>query len=226
MTTRNKIINQVYNQVWNQVFSQVYDQVNNQVRIQVENQVYNQVRTQVWNQVRNQVENQVWNQVENQVRNQVWNQVENQVGNQVKNQVYKFINPYLFGSFDSSYFSFYDYMSSLNIEIDNKINYYKAMTELGCVYSFPNWCVVSQKPIKINMKAELLHNELEPSIVYDGINPIEIYSIEGNIISKDDHNIIKELIISQSKKLALLNIKNSNQSIANIAKKILCITST
>jgi hypothetical protein len=186
LNAENKVWNQVRNQVNDQVNDQIWNQVRNQIFKQVSNQVSNQVFSQVWNQVSDQVSNQVCDQVRNQVFKQVSNQIWNQVRNQVKNQVKYYIHPYIDGHLYSSFFGFYDFMNEvLNIEFDckEKYDWYKKTIQIGNFYPLENICIVSQKPIEINMMDGKLHADGKPSVVYgDGFS---VWSLNGIMVTKE-----------------------------------------
>ncbi len=210
----NQVRNQVENQVRNQVCNQVDNQVTNQIRNQVTNQVWNQVKNQVRNQVTNQVWNQVWNQVCNQVDNQVTNQIRNQVTNQVWNQVKSFIWPYLDGHLWSSWFTYYDFMRSINVRgFTPKFDILQKITDLGLIYPLDNICIVSEKPIEIHMRNGVLHNEKSASVVYaDGT---KVWSLNGVRVSQ-------EIVETQAENLdAHLLLKERNAEVRReIVRKI------
>ena len=98
-----------------------------------------------------------------------------------------FVAPYLCGNFDSSFFSFYDFIYSNLIVIPNdlvqKWNSYKWTTEVGLIYPFDNFCIISEKPTKINTKNGILHSEIGASVEYtDGF---AIYSLNGVAVPKE-----------------------------------------
>jgi hypothetical protein len=191
---RSQVESQVGRQVWSQVESQVGRQVWSQVESQVGRQVWSQVRRQVGRQVRSQVGSQVWSQVESQVRRQVWSQVgsqvERQVESQVRSQVGLFVWPYLGGQFDSSYFSFYEFMFDvLKIPFPSKLvrkekwDSYLQITKSGIIYPTDDFCVISNKPKEINMRNGVLHAEGKPSVLYnDGFS---VWSLNGVRVSKE-----------------------------------------
>jgi len=187
---RNRVENQVREQVWNRVEEQVWNRVWNRVR----EQVWNRVREQVRNQLNEQVENQVWNRVEEQVENQVREQVENQVLDRVREQVRgqvldrveNFIYPYLGGQFDSAYFSFYDFCNKvlkINFQCQEKWNCYLRTSDVGLIYPFKEFCVISEKPTEIKMKNGVLHNESGAAIQY--ADDFSIYCLNGIKVSKE-----------------------------------------
>ena len=208
-----QVYNQVNNQIYKQIWNQVRDQVNNQVRVQIYNQVNNRIYKQVWNQVRNQVDdqvrvqiyNQIYNQIYKRVRNQVrdqvriqiykqvWNQIRGQVSNQVDDQVkdekiMDYISPYFQGSYDTYIFSYFDYIiEALGVKIENKLknkyDIWKNTTKYGQIYSLNNICIVSEKPLKINLnERRRLHADMEPAIKYSG--GLELYYLNGIKVPK------------------------------------------
>ena len=132
-----QVQSQVRSKVESQVGSEVGSQVRSKVELQVSSQVESKVESQVWLQVRSQVESQVWSQVDSQVWSQVRSQVRSQVDSQVESQLEYFLLPYLHGQFDSSYFSFYDFIFEI-IKIINPFkdlfNSYIKTTECGIIY--------------------------------------------------------------------------------------------
>src|SRR3990167_5157352 len=178
----DQVETQVWDQVWDQVGAQVgdqvWDQVGGQVGAQVRDQVWDQVGDQVWAQIRDQVGDQVETQVWDQVGDQVWAQIRDQVGAQVGAQVKNFIWPYVSGNLWSGWFSFYDFMFSAVIKLETPLfTDLKEMSKLHLVYPLDQACVLSQKPIEINMTNGLLHKDGAPSIKYaDGFS---VWSLNG-----------------------------------------------
>ena len=152
-----------------QVVAQVREQVWEQVRGQVRERVRGQVLGQVWGQVLEQVSGQVLRQVREQVSRQVLRQVREQVRGQNKD----FFFPNLYGCLDAGYISFYDFIfSELGIENPVKEAYgaFKSTLETGCIYAMKKFCVISQKPTKINMVNGKLHSNGSPAWEYaDGV---------------------------------------------------------
>ena len=111
---------------------------------------------------------QVWSQVESQVRSQVWSQVE------------LFVYPYFDGNLMSSYFSFYDYCNKvlkIKFKEQKKWDCYLQTSNVQLIYPFKEFVVMSEKPIDIKMKNNILHNENGPSIKYaDGFS---VWSLNG-----------------------------------------------
>ena len=105
-------------------------------------------------------------------------QVRSQVGAQVGAQVKNFIWPYVSGNLWSGWFSFYDFMFSAVIKLETPLfTDLKEMSKLHLVYPLDQACVLSQKPIEINMTNGLLHKDGAPSIKYaDGFS---VWSLNG-----------------------------------------------
>ena len=103
---------------------------------------------------------------------------ESQVGAQVGAQVKNFIWPYVSGNLWSGWFSFYDFMFSAVIKLETPLfTDLKEMSKLHLVYPLDQACVLSQKPIEINMTNGLLHKDGAPSIKYaDGFS---VWSLNG-----------------------------------------------
>ena len=153
-------------------------QVMSQVRSQVESQVWSQVEVQVWSQVDSQVGSQVMSQVRSQVWSQVESQVKSQVESQVESQVWSYIHPHLDGHLWAAYLSFYDYFSEIvKIKLCDNLNIIKRTLILGNIYPLYNVCIISQKPIEINIVDGLLHAEGKPSIKY--VDGFSVWSLNG-----------------------------------------------
>ena len=88
--------------------------------------------------------------------------------------------PYLHGQFDSSYFSFYDFIFEI-IKIINPFkdlfNSYIKTTECGIIYPCDHFCVISNKPSKILMSNGQLHSEGSSAIEYN--DGFKIWSLNG-----------------------------------------------
>jgi hypothetical protein len=103
-----------------------------------------------------------------------------------KNKTYQFHRPYIYGSFDVGQIAFYDYINEgLGLELHENFKIYKEISNLGFVYCFPKYCVVSQKPNFISMKDGNLHNENGPALTYAGEPNVEVYSLNGVTVSKE-----------------------------------------
>ena len=116
------------------------------------------------------------------VQSQVWSQVRSQVGSQVES----FIWPYLDGHFFSSYFSFYEFCNKvlkISFNCQRKWNLYLQTSDLGLIYPFEDFVVISEKPTEIKMKNMVLHNDGGPSIEYaDGFC---VWSLNGVRVTKE-----------------------------------------
>ena len=97
-----------------------------------------------------------------------------------------FIYPYLCGSFDSSFYAFYDYCEKvlkIKYKVHRKWNSYLNLSNYNLIYPFEEFVVFSEKPTNINMHKNVLHNETGPSIKYaDGF---EVYSLNGVRVPKE-----------------------------------------
>lgn len=103
-----------------------------------------------------------------------------------RKDVPKFVHPYIDGSFSASYFSFYDYMNKiLEIKFDNQESFdiYMQTVSIGLVYPLDEICIVSEKPIEINMKDGKLHADGKPSIKYKG--NFNVWSLNGVRVTKE-----------------------------------------
>jgi hypothetical protein len=185
----NEVWNEVGNEVWNEVRNEVENEVRNEVWNEVWNEVRNEVENEVWNEVENEVGNEVWNEVENEVRNEVWNEVENEVRNEVWNEVWNEVGkevgkevrskiknyyyPYLYGSFDANYFSYYNYFwKECNIKYKNlrKYKIYSKLINFNFIHCLKDICFISQNSsiIRKNLKGQL-HADENPALKYKGL---------------------------------------------------------
>ena len=200
------------------LFNLLYGKIESilQVESQVRSQVGSQVRSQVRSQVGSQVESQVRSQVGSQVESQVWSQVGSQVRSQVESQVESFIYPYLNNLCWAGYYGFYDFMNKeLGIVFNKQKEWNLLMTlkDLSWIYPFKDFCVISEKPHKINIKNGLLHCENGMSIEYaDGFG---VYSLNGVRVNK-------EIVIIPAKQLdPQLLLKEQNAEVRReIVRKI------
>lgn len=174
---------QVREQIWEQVSEQIKEQVNDQVRKQVVGQVVGQVYDQVYDQVHKQISEQVWNQTGEQVGEQVYEQVGEQVRGQVENQFPSFVYPCIDGNFSAGYFANYAFMNEvlgIDFPCKEKWEWYKSTTKIGLFYPLENVCVISRKPIEINMKDGKLHADGKPAIKYkDGFS---VWALNGVVV--------------------------------------------
>ena len=80
----------------------------------------------------------------------------------------------------SSYFSFYDYCNKvlkIKFKEQKKWDCYLQTSNVQLIYPFKEFVVMSEKPIDIKMKNNILHNENGPSIKYaDGFS---VWSLNG-----------------------------------------------
>jgi hypothetical protein len=94
----------------------------------------------------------------------------------------EFVWPYLSGSFDANIFAFYDYcIEVLGCKIEKellaKYMTWKGTSELGLIYPFDDVCLVSEKPVEIHRKGQVLHNENGPAVKYAG--GFSLYMLNG-----------------------------------------------
>ena len=123
-------------------------------------------------------------QVREQVRDQVWAQVGDQVGAQVREQIGGPIWPYLWGQFDASYFSFYDFVKNvLNLPLSDNFNLYRQTTEVGIIYPLNQFCIVSKRLKTVTMNENGLHCESGPALSYD--DGTEIWALNGVRVTKE-----------------------------------------
>lgn len=89
-----------------------------------------------------------------------------------------FINPYIYGSFDSWY-SFYDYFDNEVFKLEKRDLFYivTELSKLGLTWCCDEFCVVCQKPSLIKMVDGKLHCEDGPAIMYD--EDFKVYSLNG-----------------------------------------------
>jgi hypothetical protein len=167
---RNEAQNEVRNEIWNEVRNEIWNEVENEVRNEVRNKVWNEVRNEIWNEV----ENEVWNEVENEAQNEVGDEVWKEVWNEIRQEIKIYTFPYLYGSFDSSYFSFYSYCRDiLNIKYKASYAYkiYEKTINFNIIYCLKDICIMSENPIEINRNSDgRLHANGKPALRYKNLN--------------------------------------------------------
>ena len=128
----------------------------------------------------------LYNFVYNKDGSQVESQVESQVRSQVRSQVESFVYPFLGGNFDSSYFSFYNFCNKvlkINFQQQEEWDCYLRTSDVGLIYSFKDFVVISEKPASIKMKDMVLHNDSGAAVLYaDGFS---VYALNGVRVSKE-----------------------------------------
>ena len=133
--------------------------------------------------IKKDISNEVENEVRNEVRNEVWNEVSNEV--RKNNLLISFFSSYLWGSFDATYFSFYNYFLNelkINYKCKEKYMLYEKLLSYGYIYSLKNICFVSEKPIKIKKQNKRLHADIESALEYaDGFS---LYRLHGVSVPK------------------------------------------
>lgn len=134
-----------------------------------------------------------------------WNYIQEVCGKKMN-----FVWPYFSGSYDVNIFAFYDYcITELGIKIEDellkKYNAWKATHNLGLIFPFDDKCIVTEKPIEIHRKGNVLHNETGPAIRYsDGFS---VYILNGV-------RMIKEYVETPWDKLdAKIIIKEKNAEV-------------
>lgn len=96
-----------------------------------------------------------------------------------------FISPYLYGNYDASYFSFYDYMNEVfGFDFGEKWDWYKSTSQISLFYPLENICIISRKPIEINInKKGQLHADGKPALLYkDGF---AVWALNGIRVTKE-----------------------------------------
>ena len=107
---------------------------------------------------------------------------------EVCHQKMDFVWSYFVGSFDTNIFAFYDYcIEELGVSIQtNLMKKYKSWREsskLGLIYPFDDVCVISEKPVSIVRKGNMIHNDNGPAIMYrDGFS---VYILNGVRMKKE-----------------------------------------
>lgn len=99
-----------------------------------------------------------------------------------------FVYPYMDGSFFVGYFAFYDFLFSetsvtpLSGELLERYNWYRDTTQLSLIYPLKEFCVLSEKPIKVKMRNGVLHADGESALEYsDGFS---LYMLNGVQVPK------------------------------------------
>src|SRR5690606_33613684 len=100
---------------------------------------------------------------------------------QVREQVKNFVWPWVFGQWEASSLSFYDFFlpeTQLEIsdELRRKFDIWEATAELGIIYPLEHVAVVCQKPKAIYKNEYGLHCEGGMALEYEGWG---IYSLNG-----------------------------------------------
>ena len=171
----DQVVAQVAAQVRAQVAAQVADQVAAQVGAQVKDQVWDQVSDQVGAQVvahvraqvSDQVADQVVAQVRAQVRDQVVAQVAYQVGEQVAAQVERFEYSRFWNQFESGWFSFYDTMDELGVDVSKLDGLMEMARSAGPSWLWWDIALVSDRPMVIHRdERNRLHSASGPALVY------------------------------------------------------------
>jgi len=97
-----------------------------------------------------------------------------------------FVYPYLYGSFDSSFFSFFNYIEevlNVNYNCGAKWEWYKNTSNFGFIYPLENICIISRKPVFIRMVDGILHSDNSPAVEYaDGFS---VYCLNGVRVNKE-----------------------------------------
>lgn len=112
----------------------------------------------------------------------VWDSIWASFGDSVWDSLYY---ECIFGSHDAAYLGLYNYfLEVLKIESCNKlIPLMDLSKEVGWFFPYKDVCVISEKPIKINLKNGRIHCEDDPSILYkDGFS---VYGLNGIIVTKE-----------------------------------------
>jgi hypothetical protein len=102
-----------------------------------------------------------------------------------------FTMPALAGSFDASTFAFYDFFRDelgISYEKNEEYEMWKRTTRLGLIYNIKDvsdhdMCIVSQKPIKVNLdENNVIHGDGKPAVEYAGRGKIKIYALHGTVV--------------------------------------------
>ena len=107
---------------------------------------------------------------------------------EVCNQKMDFVWSYFVGSFDTNIFAFYDYcIEELGVSIQKdllkKYKSWRESSKLGLIYPFDDVCVISEKPVSIVRKGNMIHNDNGPAIMYrDGFS---VYILNGVRMTKE-----------------------------------------
>ena len=107
------------------------------------------------------------------------------MGSQVRSQVPSFVYPYLNNSFWVGYYGYYEFINKeLGLKFDRQKEWdlLVSLKDMSWMYPFKDFCVMSEKPIEINMKNGLLHAEGKPSVKYaDGFS---CWSLNGVAVTQ------------------------------------------
>lgn len=155
---KDKVWDKIGIKVWTKVRAKVWDKVGDKVRTEVGAKVWAEVRDKVWTKVRAKVWTKVRDKVRTEVRVCIW--------------------PYIDGHFSANWFSFYEYMhNEFGVQYDDNYETYKKSLDFELIYPLDDICIVSRKPIEINLTKDELHADLKPAVLYaDGF---AIWSLNG-----------------------------------------------
>lgn len=95
-----------------------------------------------------------------------------------------FVWPFLDGQFNAGYFSYYDFLiNELGVKIEHEHwNWYCSTVNSGPIFTLDDYCFISDRPSKINMKNNVLHCEDGPSVRYE--DDFKIFSLNGVLVDE------------------------------------------
>lgn len=188
-SVRSKVESAVNSAVYSAVYSAVDSAVESAVESDVDSAVYSDVNSDVYSAVGSKVESAVRSAVRSAVYSAVESAVESVVESAVRSAVYLAVESAVLkenrfyldrcgGNLWSGWQAYYDYMLMLGVkECKKLIPTFELSKQCGYIIPYKNYCFITEKPTKINMKNGKLHNETGKSIEWsDGWG---LYSLDG-----------------------------------------------
>jgi hypothetical protein len=141
----------------------------------------------------------------------------------LKLQIEQFYTPYLRGSFDASFYSFYDFFRDevgIKYEVNAEYEAMRASHILGYIFNIKdvgpqNMCIVCQKPVEINLNENnVIHGDGQPAIRYKGRGNVRVYALNGIVVPE-------WLAMTKSTDIPLKNynlIENADQKMEFVKK--------
>lgn len=134
----------------------------------------------------------------------------------IKQNSMDYVSPYLYGSFDSFYFSFYSFFKEIchiKFEKEDLYNLYEKTLQYGFIAPLETVCFVSEKPLVIYRNEKGLHADLKPALEYEGdfklffLNGVQVP--EWLVMQNVDELNIKEV-------LSLKNVEQRAQGLKKL----------
>jgi len=135
---------------WSKVGFQAASKVFSKVQSNIEGPLWREIVTQIDTPVINQVESEIVDPV----HQQIWYPVAKPLEKLLEEQIKEFVWPFQDGSFHAGHFGFYDFfiqegLVEINKELKAKFDIWAKTSKLGLIYPLRDFCIVTQKPTKI-----------------------------------------------------------------------------